>query len=49
MEDLRQLLNYFDDRLEQDRHSESRAITVPKDKLCDLVTGILLLLSGPRR
>jgi hypothetical protein len=30
MADLRQLLNYFNERLEEDRHSKSKDITVPK-------------------
>jgi hypothetical protein len=45
MVDLRQLLNNFSDRLEQDRHSASKDITVPKDELRDLVTEVLVLLS----
>ena len=44
MSNLPELLNYFNLRLEQEMHGEGRDITVDKDKLCEFLTEVDLLM-----
>ena len=47
MSKLRELLDYFNRRLEDERKNNSKDITVDKEKLCDLVTEAGIKRAGP--